>query len=208
MPKKAARKPSRPAPSARKKAPARKPASAAKKAGSAKRAAAAGTGRPTEKQQFLDIFAREHASTLKVLRAFPGDQSEFRAHPRSQSARELAFTFVMEQQLISLAIQDQLQMGGGMPKPPAEFSAIVAQFDRDYHDLVALIKRTPERQLYQTSVAFPSGPGQMGSFPKIGFMWFMLFDQIHHRGQYSVMLRMAGGKVPAIYGPSADEPWF
>ena len=32
-------------------------------------------------------------------------------------------------------------------------------------------------------------------------------DQIHHRGQFSIYLRMAGGKVPSIYGPSADaEP--
>ena len=35
----------------------------------------------------------------------------------------------------------------------------------------------------------------------------MLWDQIHHRGQLSVYLRMAGGSVPSIYGPSADEPW-
>jgi uncharacterized damage-inducible protein DinB len=28
---------------------------------------------------------------------------------------------------------------------------------------------------------------------------------IHHRGQLSVFLRLAGAKVPAIYGPSADE---
>jgi len=36
----------------------------------------------------------------------------------------------------------------------------------------------------------------------------MLDDQIHHRGQLSVYVRMAGGKVPSIYGPSADEPWY
>jgi uncharacterized damage-inducible protein DinB len=35
----------------------------------------------------------------------------------------------------------------------------------------------------------------------------MLHDQIHHRGQFSVYLRMVGGKVPSIYGPSGDEPW-
>jgi hypothetical protein len=26
--------------------------------------------------------------------------------------------------------------------------------------------------------------------------------------QFSIYLRMADGKVPSIYGPSADEPWF
>jgi uncharacterized damage-inducible protein DinB len=30
----------------------------------------------------------------------------------------------------------------------------------------------------------------------------------HHRGQLSVYLRLADGKVPSIYGPTADEPWM
>jgi uncharacterized damage-inducible protein DinB len=30
----------------------------------------------------------------------------------------------------------------------------------------------------------------------------------HHRGQLTVYLRLNDAKVPSIYGPSADEPWF
>ena len=37
-------------------------------------------------------------------------------------------------------------------------------------------------------------------------VWGMLFDAIHHRGQLSTYLRPMGGKVPSIYGPSADDP--
>ena len=55
---------------------------------------------------------------------------------------------------------------------------------------------------------FFTGPGTIGDVPKVEFMYFILSDQIHHRGQLTVYLRMAGGKVPSIYGPSADEPWF
>jgi DinB family len=36
--------------------------------------------------------------------------------------------------------------------------------------------------------------------------WIGLFDAIHHRGQLSVYLRPMGGRVPSIYGPSADDP--
>jgi uncharacterized damage-inducible protein DinB len=39
-------------------------------------------------------------------------------------------------------------------------------------------------------------------------LWTGVMDTVHHRGQFSVYLRMAGGKVPSIYGPSADEPWM
>jgi uncharacterized damage-inducible protein DinB len=48
----------------------------------------------------------------------------------------------------------------------------------------------------------------MGEFRVIDFLWFIFLDSIHHRGQMSVYLRCAGGKVPSIYGPSADEPWM
>ena len=41
--------------------------------------------------------------------------------------------------------------------------------------------------------------------PAVQLMMAFLFDMIHHRGQLSTYLRPMGGKVPAIYGPSADD---
>src|SRR5579884_3556932 len=48
------------------------------------------------KQAFLDTYDREHATTLRVLRAYPADQADLRPHPRCRSAREIAWTFVLE----------------------------------------------------------------------------------------------------------------
>lgn len=162
---------------------------------------------PTPKQQFLDAFVKEHGTTMKVLRAFPPAQSEFKPHERSQSARKLAWTFVMEQALITGAVTNSLKLGAGMPKAPEDFTAIVDQFDKDFHALVDVIKKTPDAQFDAGVTKFYTGPGKIADFPVPGFCWFMLHDQIHHRGQLSVYVRMAGGKVPSIYGPSADEPW-
>ncbi len=36
-------------------------------------------------------------------------------------------------------------------------------------------------------------------------VWGFLFDMVHHRGQLTAYIRPMGGKVPAIYGPSADD---
>ncbi len=36
-------------------------------------------------------------------------------------------------------------------------------------------------------------------------LWLLLFDAVHHRGQLSTYIRPMGGRVPSIYGPSADE---
>lgn len=199
-----------------KKSPSRKPVprKAAPGGASGKGATASASGRkmiPTTvsaKQQFLDTFARETATTLRVLRALPANETEFRPHMRAKSARELAYTFVIEQFLLTKALTDQLTFtgSGGPPPAPTDFNAIVQQFESDHRELLELIRKTPEDELH-TTVQFPTGPGRMGDWSKIAFLWFILSDQIHHRGQYSVYVRMAGGKVPSIYGPSADEPW-
>ena len=41
--------------------------------------------------------------------------------------------------------------------------------------------------------------------PALVYLNFCLVHMVHHRGQLSAYLRPAGGKVPAIYGSSADE---
>jgi len=184
----------------------RKPAKASKSRPKATARAKPSSG-PSAKQQFLDSYAREHATTLKVLRALPQGQSGFRPHERSQSAADLAYTMIVEQELARRALNGGPIFGGGsMPPKPADFTAAIAQFDKGYAAQVEMIRKTTDDSL-QNIVQFPIAPGQMGNWRALDFVWYMLMDQIHHRGQFSVYLRMAGGKVPSIYGPSADEPW-
>jgi uncharacterized damage-inducible protein DinB len=38
----------------------------------------------------------------------------------------------------------------------------------------------------------------------INFLAMAVKHSVHHRGQLSAYLRPMGGKVPGIYGPSAD----
>jgi uncharacterized damage-inducible protein DinB len=40
--------------------------------------------------------------------------------------------------------------------------------------------------------------------PGINFLAMALKHSVHHRGQLSTYIRPMGGKVPGIYGPSAD----
>jgi uncharacterized damage-inducible protein DinB len=40
--------------------------------------------------------------------------------------------------------------------------------------------------------------------PAIHFLSMAIKHSVHHRGQLSTYLRPMGGKVPGIYGPSAD----
>jgi uncharacterized damage-inducible protein DinB len=159
------------------------------------------------KAQFLEAYRREHATTLKVLRAFPPEKSEFRPHERSNTARQLAWTFVVEERLMLLALKNEPVLGSGFPPAPDAWDAILDAFATQHEQLVSQLESATDPELKGT-VHFFTGPKQTGEYPTTQFLWFMLCDQIHHRGQLSVYVRMAGGKVPSIYGPSADEPWM
>jgi uncharacterized damage-inducible protein DinB len=162
---------------------------------------------PSPKQQFANVYAKEHQTTLKVLRAFPADQASYKPHERSNSAMQLAWTFVIENNIGLAALRGPLKLGAGMPPAPAAFADAIAAYEASAKELLATLEKTPDSRLYET-VTFPTGPKQMGEHRVIDFLWFMFMDSIHHRGQLSVYLRCAGGKVPSIYGPTADEPWM
>ena len=47
---------------------------------------------------------------------------------------------------------------------------------------------------------------EMVAMPRVVFLRNILLNHWYqHRGQFSVYLRLLGQKVPASYGPSADE---
>lgn len=163
----------------------------------------------TPREQFLEAYDREHETTMRVLRAYPADQLELRPHPRLKTARELAWMFVMERRLGTAVMNDAFASGppkGEMPTAPESWDEILTMAESAHREFGELVRGLPEDQLHQ-DVKFMTGPKQLGDMTRLHFLWFLLSDEIHHRGQFSVYLRMANGKVPSIYGPSADEPW-
>ena len=158
---------------------------------------------------FLRTYEREHATTLKVLRAYPDAKLDLKPAEMSKTARDLAKIFVVEQRMTKTAITTGFDWAKTSPTPPTpgdSIAEIAEAFDAGHREVVRVLRETPEDRLPAT-VKFFVAPKTLGDIPTWDFLWFMLHDQIHHRGQFSVYLRMAGGKVPSIYGPSADEPW-
>jgi uncharacterized damage-inducible protein DinB len=159
------------------------------------------------KRQYLDVFKREFPTTLKVMKAYPSGQDDFKPHERSYSASRLVHAFAQENGVVVMAVRGELKMPPDLQPPPATYAQAVAAYERGARELIAAVEKIPESRLSE-KVNFFTGPGQMGMVPVGEILWLMLMDSIHHRGQLSVYIRMAGGKVPSIYGPSADEPWM
>jgi DinB family protein len=160
----------------------------------------------SEKQAFLDAWTRESATTLKVLRAYPEGKTDLKPHASCRSAKELAWTFVFEGIGGSQGVFGEVKWPPPLPPKPDTWHGMVGEVDRAFKIMADEVTKAGEPQL-NTSIKFPTGPGKVGDLRRLDFLWFLLNDMIHHRGQFSVYLRMAGGKVPAIYGPSADEKW-
>ena len=154
---------------------------------------------------FRTFYAREHATTRKVLQAFPADRADFKPHERSNPAQHLAWLFVGEERMVLKALRGEPILGSGWPEPPGSWQGVLDAFDAVHGDVLQALDAAKDRAL--APVTFYTAPKTMGEYPALDFVWFMICDQIHHRGQLSVYLRMTGSAVPSIYGPSADEPW-
>lgn len=160
----------------------------------------------TEKEMFLNTWDREVQTTLKVLRAYPAEKTDLKPHERSKSAKELAWTFVSEENIIDGVCKGQIDFMN-MPKAPATFGEILAAYERTHREMVPKVTALTDEQ-WNAPIPFMIAPKQMGQVRRADILWTMVMDNVHHRGQFSVYIRMAGGKVPSIYGPSADEPWM
>ena len=141
---------------------------------------------------------------VAVLKAVPPGRLDYRPDPKSRTAVELAWLLASEEAgLVSLL--DTGTVEWKEEAPPARFEEIVAAFEKNAAAVNEKLERLDEAGWEK------KGRFLMGGAPawedSIGeFVWGFLCDEIHHRGQLSTYLRPMGGKVPSIYGPSADDP--
>ncbi len=153
-----------------------------------------------EKDKFLELFEWEAATTAKVLKAFPADKLDYRPHEKSRSAKELIQTFIAEGVAMIQICEGAVDWTKVHGPELATAEELVVAFEGMMTQVADKIKATPDDQLHSNMEWI----GRQA--PRLEALTSMLFDQVHHRGQMSVYVRMAGGLVPSIYGPSADEP--
>ena len=80
----------------------------------------------------------------------------------------------------------------------------VATLDRTFGEVIERLGNTDE-ETWMSPAKFLAGEHLVMEAPRMQLAWIFFLDAVHHRGQLSTYLRPMGSKVPAIYGPSADD---
>jgi hypothetical protein len=156
---------------------------------------------------FLNNWQREFGTTMKILKAMPADKGGFKpAGDKLRTAKELATVFIQELGVVDGVVKGKIEFGGPMPSF-ATLGDVLKAYEGKQKEMVSKVQAMSEAD-YNSKIAAPVGPKQMGEIRRADMLWLMMNDSIHHRGQFSIYLRMAGAKVPSIYGPSGDEPWM
>jgi uncharacterized damage-inducible protein DinB len=162
---------------------------------------------------FLSELEREAARSRKALEQMPEGQADWKPHDKS-----MAFGYLAE--LVAtmpgwLAMQIAKNEFDVAPKGPSEWKREPLNSRDDYlraHDKAVAGAREALRSATDEHLHTPwrllAGGNVVAEAPRHEMMRDTLAHLAHHRGQMTVYLRMTGAKVPALYGPSADDKSF
>lgn len=159
-----------------------------------------------EWEGFLSTWEREFQTTMKVLRNFPADRKDFKPHEISRTAAHLAEGFPVEEKFLLQILKGEVDFSKLGYSNPATWEDILKLYEAEHRSIHQAAKGLGEAS-FEKTLQFPTKEGKLEEKRRGDLAWMMLYDLIHHRGQFSVYLRMVGGKVPSIYGPSHDEPF-
>jgi uncharacterized damage-inducible protein DinB len=149
-------------------------------------------------------FEREMQTTLNVLGAVPNGHLDYQPAAKSKTGLGIVRHITLEDPWLLNCIANS-----EFTKPPDDSDACgimspadaVARYKEKFPAALARVRAMSGEQLSKTIDLL--GMIQM---PAINFLAMALKHSVHHRGQLSSYLRPMGGKVPSIYGPTADLP--
>jgi uncharacterized damage-inducible protein DinB len=151
----------------------------------------------------LPTLKQETATTAKVIAATPNTNLDYRPSERCMSAAELLWHIASADVMFFEGIlSGTFWKGPEKPESVASPQQISAWYTEKMSAVIEKLSAyTPEESARILDLGFLQAPAA-------GVITFALGHSIHHRGQLSSYIRPMGGKVPSIYGPSADENPF
>jgi uncharacterized damage-inducible protein DinB len=159
-------------------------------------------------QALIAELDREAVATRRVLERVPADRFDWRPHPKSFSAGQLAqHIAAIPGNMSRLAAMDAFDVAGRTPDYAGCESApaLLSTLDASLASAREFLGGLDERRAAATW-RLTAGERQLASMPRIDVMRTMCLNHwYHHRGEMVVYLRLLDVPVPVVYGRSADE---
>lgn len=159
----------------------------------------------TNREFFIKRWRQEYPTFVKVFRAVPVDSLDYRPDPVTRSAAELIWLQVQEKQCW-FELLETGKIDWKETPPSLNLHDMIRTYEKAHAELAPALERVDERTWNEKLTQFVMDGRVFFELPLGEMFWLGLFDAIHHRGQLSVYIRPMGGRVPSIYGPSADDP--
>jgi uncharacterized damage-inducible protein DinB len=163
-------------------------------------------------QLFLEELDREAARTRRALEQVPTGRDDWKPHDKSMPLARLAGLVASMPSWVSLIIdQDELDLtpppGQGQYQQPA-IDQLVQVHDQHVAKARETLRKTTDDYLMTTNWRLRAGGQVVLALPRHMVLRDTINHLAHHRGQLTVYLRLTDRRVPAIYGPSADDQGF
>jgi len=159
----------------------------------------------------LPEFDHEMDGCRRTLERIPGDQFEFRPHPRSMTlgrlANHLASVPGWLVQAMESTQRDFVDPEDAAREPLAATTpqAVLALFERSARAAREVLEGASDADLAVPWTGRSHGRVVFTLPRLVVYRQFILNHMIHHRAQLAVYLRLLDRPVPALYGPTADE---
>lgn len=154
---------------------------------------------------------REAALTRRALERVPEGKNDWKPHPKSMPLGQLAHMVALMPSWFTMMIaQDEVDIKpkeGSGPRTIPSTAELVKVHEKGVKDALQAIAGTTDEKLQTTWKLLEGGEVKMET-SRSQFMLDHFGHIAHHRGQLTVYLRLNDAKVPAIYGPSADDHRF
>ena len=157
----------------------------------------------TNQDFFAQTLSGEFQRFHNVIAALPAGKLDYKHDAKSRSAGDLVEHLIghfddLNELVDAGVINHRIQV------PFKNLEDGIAVFDRSFRGLESKLK-TLGADKWDKPAEFRVGDKVIMQAPTQALMWLLLLDAVHHRGQLSTCIRPMGGKVPGIYGPSADS---
>lgn len=154
-------------------------------------------------------FIEEGATTRKMLALVQDDDFGYKPHPKSMDVKTLAGHIADLPGWVHLAMTTtELDFATSPePEPLPTADEMRAFFERRYNEGLSVLVPESEASL-QEPWSLRNGETIYLTVPKVDMMRIAISQQIHHRAQLGVFLRLLDIPIPGSYGPSADENDF